>query len=104
MSELLRTWCESEDNSLLKNLSQLLGPNDWLVSNKLSIMDFLLWEVVNRLNRIHYSMQIFHGPIRFRNLLLHNDRINDLPEIRNWMNSDRYDRTRPFNLPSAVWK
>jgi len=104
MSELLRNWCESEDNSLLKSLSQLLGPNDWLVSNKLSIMDFLLWEVVNRLSSIRYSLQIFHGPIRFRNLLLHNDRINDLPEIRDWMNSDRYDRTTPFNLPSAIWK
>merc|ERR1712050_435884 len=37
MTELLRAWCESDDNGLLKNLSQLLGPNDWLAGNKLSI-------------------------------------------------------------------
>lgn len=101
-AEQLQQWCHNEsEEAVLRIVSEHLGNNNWLINNEISFWDFMLWELVNRLTEIQ-RLGVHHGPSRYRNLLLHNDRVNELEKIAEWRKSEGYIRG-PFNYPCAYW-
>lgn len=102
ISEAFERWSKDNVDGTIYQLSGELGSNDWLINNKLSVWDFVLWELTNRFMEIHYHFSVYLGPSRFRNLLLHNDRVNNLKGIQSWRERSDYIG-KPFNYPCAIW-
>jgi len=99
MDALLENWKKGS----LQELSDELDGESWLFeASKPSYSDFLLWEMVNKLIAMHYDLKFENSVMRFRKLLLHNDRANELPQVAGWKQSERWV-DRPFNYPGSWW-
>lgn len=82
---------------LVKEIELFLGTNQWVAGDKLTYVDFLLYDALD-FNRLF-------GPDAFQNAPIVNDyltRFENIPQIKAYMTSGKYKKFPVFG-PMAAW-
>uniref|UniRef100_A0A8C6TR91 glutathione transferase n=1 Tax=Neogobius melanostomus TaxID=47308 RepID=A0A8C6TR91_9GOBI len=81
----------------LKQFSDFMGDRKWFAGDKITFVDFLMYELLDQ-------QRMFHSCCldNFKNLSDFLDRFEALPQIKAYMNSDRFMKT-PVNNKMAKW-
>lgn len=82
---------------LLEQVDKFLGTNTWIVGDKLTYADFLLYDALD-FNRL-FDANAFQGADNLNNYLA---RFENIPQIKAYMASGKYNKLPCFG-PMAAW-
>ena len=87
---------------VIGGFEKTVGKNKWLLGNSLSLADFLLCEVIEKMKEIESDLDVeLVG--QYQHLESYICRFYAIPEIRDYRRSERFE-ARPFHSSECVWK
>ena len=85
----------------IESIDNLVGKNKWLLGDDLSIIDFKLAEVIDKMKAIEDDLEV-EIISQYLNLETYLGRFLGIPEVKEYRTSDRFE-ARPYN-GEAVWQ
>jgi glutathione S-transferase len=87
----------------IQALSDRLGKQQWLLGDKLSILDFRFAETIERMKVMNTEIGFDNYGIDFANFDAYLARFLQLSGVKEYRASERF-QARPFNNTMAIWK
>ncbi|XP_074652884.1 glutathione S-transferase Mu 3-like [Tubulanus polymorphus] len=98
--ECKKTYLENDLVPHLKGFDKFLGDSSWFAGEKISVVDFPMYELLHE-HRLMYGSKLLDN---YANLAKFLDRFEALPQIKEYMSTTKYDKNMPCNNKMAYWR